>query len=270
MAEALLLGDRIAVLHAGRLVQVGTPAELLRAPADERVAELLRDAAAPGRGARRAARPRDGAIRSELQEQLALLPGYLSAHLQLSLVALGAGALLAIPLGVAVHRRRALERRVLGAASVDPDHPGSRAARGDGAAVRGARRARRARGTSAARIGYLPALVALTLYGLLPILRNTVTGLAGVDPAVREAARGVGMTPPRELLPRRAAARAAGDRRGRAHGGGVGRGHRDALDADRRDEPRQLHLQRARDAQRRRGAASAASPRPRSRSASTS
>jgi len=42
MAEALLLGDRIAVLHAGRLVQLGTPAELLRAPADERVAELLR------------------------------------------------------------------------------------------------------------------------------------------------------------------------------------------------------------------------------------
>jgi osmoprotectant transport system ATP-binding protein len=42
MAEALLLGDRIAVLHGGRLVQVGTPAELLRAPADERVAQLLR------------------------------------------------------------------------------------------------------------------------------------------------------------------------------------------------------------------------------------
>ncbi len=42
MAEALLLGDRIAVLHAGRLVQVGTPSELLHAPADERVAELLR------------------------------------------------------------------------------------------------------------------------------------------------------------------------------------------------------------------------------------
>ena len=41
MAEALLLGDRIAVLHAGRLVQVGAPAELMRAPADDRVAELL-------------------------------------------------------------------------------------------------------------------------------------------------------------------------------------------------------------------------------------
>ena len=42
MAEALLLGDRIAVLHTGRLIQVGTPSEHMRAPADERVAELLR------------------------------------------------------------------------------------------------------------------------------------------------------------------------------------------------------------------------------------
>ena len=42
MTEALLLGDRIAVLHAGRLLQVGTPSELLRAPAGDRVAELLR------------------------------------------------------------------------------------------------------------------------------------------------------------------------------------------------------------------------------------
>ena len=42
MVEALLLGDRIAVLHEGRLVQVGTPGELWRAPADEHVAELLR------------------------------------------------------------------------------------------------------------------------------------------------------------------------------------------------------------------------------------
>jgi osmoprotectant transport system ATP-binding protein len=41
MVEALLLGDRIAVLDAGRLVQVGTPAELLRAPANQAVAELM-------------------------------------------------------------------------------------------------------------------------------------------------------------------------------------------------------------------------------------
>jgi osmoprotectant transport system ATP-binding protein len=42
MVEALLLGDRIAVMRDGRLVQVGTGAELLRSPADDYVAELLR------------------------------------------------------------------------------------------------------------------------------------------------------------------------------------------------------------------------------------
>ncbi len=41
MVEALLLGDRIAVLDAGRLVQVGTPAELLRSPANDYVASLM-------------------------------------------------------------------------------------------------------------------------------------------------------------------------------------------------------------------------------------
>ena len=41
MAEALPLGDRIAVLDRGALVQVGTPAELLRAPASDSVAQLL-------------------------------------------------------------------------------------------------------------------------------------------------------------------------------------------------------------------------------------
>jgi len=44
------------------------------------------------------------------------------------------------------------------------------------------------------KIGVLPAMVALTLYALLPIVRNTVTGLDGVPKDVVEAARGVGMT----------------------------------------------------------------------------
>ncbi|MGC1213781.1 MAG: ABC transporter permease [Micromonospora sp.] len=42
-------------------------------------------------------------------------------------------------------------------------------------------------------LGYLPAMVALTLYALLPILRNTVVGLTEIDPALTEAARGIGM-----------------------------------------------------------------------------
>ena len=41
MSEALLLGDRIAVMQAGRLVQIGTPHDLLRAPADDYVRQLL-------------------------------------------------------------------------------------------------------------------------------------------------------------------------------------------------------------------------------------
>src|SRR3989475_10899059 len=43
-------------------------------------------------------------------------------------------------------------------------------------------------------IGTRTALIALTLYSFLPVLRNTVTGIAGVDPAIREAGRGMGMT----------------------------------------------------------------------------
>ena len=48
-------------------------------------------------------------------------------------------------------------------------------------------------------IGAGPALVALTLYALLPVVRNTVVGLEGVDASVGEAARGLGMTPWQEL-----------------------------------------------------------------------
>jgi osmoprotectant transport system ATP-binding protein len=50
MAEALLLADRVGVMNDGRLVQIGTPSELLRAPADDHVALLL---ATPRRQARR-------------------------------------------------------------------------------------------------------------------------------------------------------------------------------------------------------------------------
>ncbi len=43
-------------------------------------------------------------------------------------------------------------------------------------------------------IGYLPALVALVLYAQLPIIRNTYAAITNVEPALREAARGMGMT----------------------------------------------------------------------------
>lgn len=48
-------------------------------------------------------------------------------------------------------------------------------------------------------LGFYPTVTALTLYSMLPMLRNTVTGILDVDPALTEAARGVGMTPLQSL-----------------------------------------------------------------------
>lgn len=49
-------------------------------------------------------------------------------------------------------------------------------------------------------IGYLPAVIALILYSQLPIIRNTYTAIMNVDPALREAARGMGMTTLQRLI----------------------------------------------------------------------
>ena len=61
-------------------------------------------------------------------------------------------------------------------------------------ALVGAQRARFRRiGFSA--LGFLPSVAALALYSMLPVLRNTVTGLNGVGDGVRDAARALAMTP---------------------------------------------------------------------------
>ncbi len=48
-------------------------------------------------------------------------------------------------------------------------------------------------------IGYVPAVIAVLLYSQLPIIRNTYTAINNVEPALREAARGMGMTPLQRL-----------------------------------------------------------------------
>jgi osmoprotectant transport system permease protein len=116
---------------------------------------------------------------------LADLPQYLSAHVRLTLAALAAGILLAVPGGVLVSRRRALAAPVIGFASVLQTVP---------ALALLAVMVPLLSGLGLPGIGTLPAFIALVLYSLLPILRNTVTGLAGVEPSVLEAARGLGMT----------------------------------------------------------------------------
>ena len=90
-------------------------------------------------------------------------------------IALGLG----LPLGVLVARRPAWRRPVLGLANVFQTIP-SLALFGLLIPVFG--------------IGAWTAITALVVYALLPIVRNTYVGIAGVDPAVREAGRGMGMT----------------------------------------------------------------------------
>ncbi len=100
-------------------------------------------------------------------------------HLQLVGSAILAAVVIGLPLGVAASRNAVLRRWSLGAANVMQTVP-SLALFGFLIPLTG--------------IGARTAVIALALYALLPILRNTCVGIAGVDRAVLEAARGMGMT----------------------------------------------------------------------------
>lgn len=110
-------------------------------------------------------------------------------HVVLVGVSITIATMIGVPLGVFLTRRPSWSRLVLGVAGVFQTIP-SLALFGFLIPV-----------PVIGGIGTRTALVALTLYGLLPILRNTVTGISGVDPALREAGRGLGMTD-RQLLMR--------------------------------------------------------------------
>ena len=103
-------------------------------------------------------------------------------HLVLVALATGAATLVGVPVGILLTRRPRLSRPVLALANVLQTIP-SLALFGFLIPLLGSY-----------GIGRAPAIIALFLYSLLPIIRNTVTGINGVDPAVREAARGMGMT----------------------------------------------------------------------------
>lgn len=106
-------------------------------------------------------------------------------HLQLVGVAMSIAAVVGVGLGLVLTRVRVLATPVLGAASVVQTIP-SIALLGVMIPLFG--------------IGRTPAIVALTLYALLPIIRNTYTGIQQVDPAVVEAGRGMGMSDPQILV----------------------------------------------------------------------
>ena len=130
------------------------------------------------------------------QQALARVPELLAAHVQISVSALVLAMVICLPLAIWAARSPKVATFALTVASLIQTIPGLALLAlfyplllGVSALVGG--------GISA--FGFLPALLALTLYALLPILRNAVTGLAGVDPAAKEAADGLGMTGSQKL-----------------------------------------------------------------------
>lgn len=131
----------------------------------------------------------------------ALLPDYLSQHVLLSAAALGLGLLISLPLAVLAARSPIVRWPALTFAGLVQTIPGlALLALFYPLLLALSALTEQAFGIRLQALGFLPALLALTLYSMLPILRNAVAGLTGVDPAVREAADGVGMTPAQKLL----------------------------------------------------------------------
>jgi len=111
-------------------------------------------------------------------------------HVQIVAVAVGFAILTGVPIGIAITRNRSVADSVLYAASMIITIP-SIALFGIMIPILSF-----IGGLIGVRmgIGYLPAVIAVLLYSQLPIIRNTYTAVTNVDPALREAARGMGLT----------------------------------------------------------------------------
>ncbi len=134
-------------------------------------------------------------------EALTHLPDYLGNHVRVSVTALALGLLVSLPLAVAARNRPVMRSTLLGFASIVQTVPGLALL----ALFYPLLLALTALslswfGFGFSAFGFLPAVLALALYSMLPVLRNTITGLRGVDPAILEAAQGVGMTPSQSLF----------------------------------------------------------------------
>ena len=110
----------------------------------------------------------------------------IAAHLDLVGEAILAAVAIGVPLGIAASRTRWVERAVVGLANILQTIPALALLGVLLIVFRG-------------QIGKPPALAALVLYSLLPIIKNTILGLKGVDRGVIEAAVGMGMTPRQRL-----------------------------------------------------------------------
>ena len=140
-----------------------------------------------------------------MNEQIAAafhqLPNYLGNHVLISAAAMALGLVLSLPLAVAAAHNTRLRWVVLAIAGMIQTIPGLALLALFYPMLLGASvLTQRSIGVSLPALGFLPSVLALTLYSMLPILRNGVAGLTGVDPRVIEAADGVGMTPRQRLF----------------------------------------------------------------------
>jgi osmoprotectant transport system permease protein len=136
-----------------------------------------------------------------LAAALDLLPQYLAWHVLLSACALALGLAISLPLAVLAHTRPRLRWLALTTAGVAQTIPSmAMLALFFPILLAISSLCVTLFGHGFSALGFLPALLALSLYSMLPILRNAVAGLAGVDPAAVEAAKGVGMTGRQQLL----------------------------------------------------------------------
>jgi osmoprotectant transport system permease protein len=137
---------------------------------------------------------------SRLDEAWARLPEYLGSHVLVSLTALAIGLGISLPTAIASRRRPILRTVLLALASIVQTIPGlALLALFYPLLLAFAVLSERVTGKGFSALGFLPSVLALALYSMLPVLRNTVTGLNGVDPRLSEAARVIGMRPWRLL-----------------------------------------------------------------------
>jgi osmoprotectant transport system permease protein len=137
---------------------------------------------------------------ARLADAFAHLPDYLGGHVLVSLTALALGLGISLPVAILSLRRPWLRAAALTTASVAQTIPGlALLALFYPLLLALSALTERLFGVGFPALGFLPSVLALALYAMLPVLRNTITGLAALHPQYREAARGLGATPARSL-----------------------------------------------------------------------
>src|ERR1700740_1498823 len=134
-------------------------------------------------------------------EALTHLPDSPGTHGRGSLPALALGLLVSLPLAIAARNRPLMRGALLGLASIVQTVPGlALLALFYPLLLALSSVSLQWFGFGFSAFGFLPAVLALALYSMLPVLRNTITGLNGVAPSTLEAAQGVGMTELQSLV----------------------------------------------------------------------